>query len=207
MACAILKFSPKKELIFLMTKVVEDIHMRYLTKRLLFPIIICATLLPLWGAVESSATMIGLSTELLTKQSGLVVTGEVQETKSQWADNKEAIVTIATISIQEVIKGRSAAKKVRVKYEGGEVDGLGMRVSDAAELAGGETVLLFLNHGHHNSDGAEYEIVGKAQGKYTIGNDNIARKKGFSVLDGKEVIDNDIPVSTLIEKIKKYENE
>ena len=181
--------------------------MHYLTKRLLFPIIICATLLPLWGAVESSAMMIGLSTELLTIQSGLVVTGEVQETKSQWADNKKDIVTIATIAIQEVIKGRSAAKKVRVKYEGGEVDGMGMRVSDAAELTGGETVLLFLNHGHQNSDGAEYEIVGKAQGKYTIGNDNIARKKGFSVLDGREVIDNDIPVSILIEKIKKYENE
>jgi hypothetical protein len=197
----------EKELKFLITKVVEDIRMRYLTKRFLNLIIICATLLPLWGAVESSATMIGLSTELLTKQSGLVVTGEVQETKSQWADNKEAIVTIATIAIQEVIKGRSAAKKIRVQYEGGEVDGMGMRVSDAAELTGGETVLLFLNHGHQNSDGAEYEIVGKAQGKYTIGNDNIARKKGFSVLDGKEVIDNDIPVSTLIEKIKKYENE
>ena len=181
--------------------------MHYLTKRLLFPIIICATLLPLWGAVESSAMMIGLSTELLAKQSGLVVTGEVQETKSQWSNNKEAIVTIATIAIQEVIKGRSAAKKVRVKYEGGEVDGLGMRVSDAAELAEGETVLLFLNHGHQNIDGAEYEIVGNAQGKYTIGNDNIARKKGFTVLDKTEVIDNDVPVSILIEKIKKYENE
>ena len=181
--------------------------MHYLIKRLLFPIIICATLLPLWGAIDSLATMIGLSTELLTKQSGLVITGEVQETKVQWADNKEAIVTLATIAIQEVIKGRSAAKKVRVKYEGGEVDGMGMRVSDAAELTGGETVLLFLNQGHQNSDGAEYEIVGKAQGKYTIGNDNIARKKGFSVLDGREVIDNDIPVRTLIEKIKKYENE
>jgi hypothetical protein len=151
--------------------------------------------------------MIGLSTELLTKQSGLVMTGEVQATKSQWADNKKAIVTIATITIQEVIRGRSAAKTIMVKYEGGEVDGLGMRVSDAAELAGGETVLLFLNHGHQNSDSLEYEIVGKAQGKYTIGNDNIARKKGFSVLDGREVIDNDIPVSILIEKIKKYETE
>jgi len=207
MASAILKCLSEKELKFLISKVVEDIRMHYLTKGLLFAIIICATLLPLWGAVESSAMMIGLSTELLTKQSGLVVTGEVQETKSQWADNKEAIVTIATIAIEEVIKGRRATKKVRVKYEGGEVDGLGMRVSDAAELTIGETVLLFLKHGHQNSDGAEYEIVGNAQGKYTIGNDNIARKKGFSVLEGREVIDNDIPVSTLIEKIKKYENE
>jgi hypothetical protein len=197
----------EKELKFLISKIVEDVHMRYLTKRLLFPVIICATLFSLRGAVESSATMIGLSTEVLTKQSGLVVTGEVQGTKSQWADNKKAIVTIATIAIQEVIRGGSASKKVRVKYEGGEVDGMGMRVSDAAELIGGETVLLFLNHGQQNSDGVEYEIVGKAQGKYTIGNDNIARKKGFSVLEGREVIDNDIPVSTLIEKIKKYENE
>jgi len=207
MVWAILKFLPEKELKFLISKVVEDIRMNCLTKRILILIIIYATLLPLWGAVESSATMIGLSTELLTKQSGLVITGEVQETKSQWADNKEAIVTIATIAIQEVIKGRSAAKKVRVKYEGGEVDGMGMRVSDAAELAEGETVLLFLNHGHQNSDSLEYEIVGKAQGKYTIGKDNIARKKGFSVADSKEVIDNDIPIRTLIEKIKKYETE
>jgi hypothetical protein len=164
-------------------------------------------MLSLWGAVPSSATMIGLSTELLTKQSGLIITGEVQETKSQWTDNKRAIVTIATIAIDEVVKGRSAAKTIRVKYEGGEVDGIGMRVSDSVELTGGERVLLFLNQGQQRNDSAEYEIVGKAQGKYTIGKDNIARKKGFSVAGRKEVIDNDIPVSTLIEKIKKYESE
>ena len=179
--------------------------MRYLTKRFLYIIIICAALITLWGAVQSWATMIGLSTDFLTKQAGLVITGEVQETKSRWADNKKVIVTIATIAIHEVIKGRSVTKTVRIIYEGGEVDGMGMRVSDAAELIAGEKVLLFLNHGHQKSDSAEYEIVGKAQGKYTIGKDNIARKKGFAVVDRKEVIDNDIPVSTLIEKIKKYE--
>lgn len=181
--------------------------MRYLTKQLLTLIIIYSTCICLWGIVPSSAIMIGLSTELLTKQSGLVVTGEVKETKSQWADNGKAIVTIATIVIDEVVKGRSDTKTIQVKCEGGEVDGIGMRVSDSAELAGGEKVFLFLNHGHQKSDSAEYEIVGKAQGKYTIGKDNIARKKGFSVADKKEVIDNDIPVRTLIEKIKKYENE
>jgi hypothetical protein len=180
--------------------------MCYLTKRFLHRIIICAALFTLLGAVQSWAMMIGLSTDFLTKRAGLVITGEVQETKSCWADNKKVIVTIATIAIHEVIKGRSFTKTVRIICEGGEVDGMGMRVSDAAELIAGETVLLFLNHGHQNSDGVEYEIVGKAQGKYTIGKDNIARKKGYSVLDRREVIDNDIPVSILIEKIKKHEN-
>jgi hypothetical protein len=183
--------------------------MRYVTKRFLYLIIVlvCATLLTVWAAVQSSAMMIGLSTELLTKQSGLIITGEVKDIKSFWADNKKAIVTKATIAIHEIIKGRSVPRTVKVKYEGGEVDGMGMRVSDAVELTGGEKVLLFLNPGQQNSDGVAYEIVGKAQGKYTIGNDNIARKKGFSILDKKNVIDNNIPVSILIEKIKKIENE
>lgn len=181
--------------------------MLYLTKKFLILITMYTMFICLWGTIPSSATMIGLSTELLAKQSGLVVTGEVKETKSQWADNGKTIVTIATIVIDEVVKGGRDTKTIQVKYEGGEVDGIGMRVSDSAELASGEKVLLFLSLGHQKSENAEYEIVGKAQGKYTIGKDNIARKKGFSVAGRKEVIDNDIPVSTLIEKIKKYESE
>jgi hypothetical protein len=45
--------------------------------------------------------------------------------------------------------------------------------------------------------------VGKAQGAYRIDNKGIARKSGFSLVSGKEIIDNNISVDALIKKIKE----
>ena len=47
-----------------------------------------------------------------------------------------------------------------------------------------------------------YSIVGNAQGKYTVDKEGIARKSGFSVISGEDMIDNNIPVEKLIEKIR-----
>jgi hypothetical protein len=47
--------------------------------------------------------------------------------------------------------------------------------------------------------------VGKAQGKYTVGKDGMARKQGFSVGAGREAVDAEIPVDVLIEKIKSVQ--
>ena len=70
-------------------------------------------------------------------------------------------------------------------------------------LRKGEKVILFLKPGKSKKDGIVFNIVGKGQGKYTIGNDGIARKGGFSIMSGEEVIDKNIPVEVLINKIKK----
>jgi hypothetical protein len=82
-----------------------------------------------------------------------------------------------------------------------------MKVSDTSSFKKGETVILFLSPSLKLKKAHTYRVYGRAQGKYRIGKDNIARKRGFSIVDNHESIDNDLPVYELIEKIKRYKNE
>lgn len=112
------------------------------------------------------------------------------------------IVTRATVVLSEVIKGEVNSNTVTVEYQGGEVGEIGLKVSDAPTLTKGEDVILFLKPDKETRVGLIRSIVGRAQGKYTIGNDGIARKMGFAVIDKKDVIDNNIPVNELVDKIR-----
>jgi hypothetical protein len=128
------------------------------------------------------------------------------------------------IIVDQVLKGdfKDKEKKVLVEYEGGEVDGIGMGASDVPQLEEGEEVILFLKSGKSRVAGNVQNVVGAAQGKYSIGEDGIARKGGFSVVgpnfgkekegiepkkEIKDIIDNDIPADKLIKKIKKIVKE
>jgi hypothetical protein len=153
----------------------------------------------------SFATMKGLSTEELTNDSDIVVQGEVQDSIARWSNDGKSIMTSADIVVDKVIKGKTVQATVRVEYEGGEIGDIGMKVSDQSSLAKGEKVLLFLKSGNSRLAGSAYHIVGKAQGKYVIDQNGIARKSGFSLAAGKEKVDNNIPVDELIQKIKKAE--
>ena len=154
---------------------------------------------------ESAAIMQGMSTEELTQSSDLVLEGEVKEVRSYWSKDGKTIITWAVILDSYVIKGRVTQKHILVEYEGGEIGDIGFRVSDVTPLKKGEKVILFLKTGKSKKDGHVFKIVGKGQGKYTIDNDGIARKGGFSILSGEELIDNNIPVGELIDKIRKLQ--
>ena len=154
---------------------------------------------------NSSSIMLGLSTEKLTKNSDLVVEGEVEDTISEWSKNGKTIITSANIIVSNVIKGVMPYYKIIVEYEGGLIGDLGMRVSDEVQLSKGERVIIFLKEGKSKKDGTVFKIVGKSQGKYVIDNNGVARKQGFSLVQGKEFIDNDIPVEELVEKIRRVE--
>jgi hypothetical protein len=147
--------------------------------------------------------MYHMSTEDLTRESDAVIEGEVIDVRAYWSKDGKTIFTKATIKKSRAIKGRAVQKKVIVEYEGGEIGDIGLQVSDVAPLKKGEKVILFLKTGKSKKDGSAFNLVGKGQGKYTIGNDGIARKGGFSVIGGEELIDNNIPVDVLIEKIKR----
>ncbi len=146
--------------------------------------------------------MVGLSTEELTRASEMVIEGDVEEVTSQWSSDGKTIFTSATIAVRRVIRGNTVLQRVVVEYEGGEVGRDGLKVSDVAEMAKGERVILFLKRGKSKRDGVAFHTVGKVQGKYKVGNDGIARKRGFSVEKGGEAIDAEIPVNLLIEKIQ-----
>ncbi len=91
-------------------------------------------------------------------------------------------------------------------YEGGEIDGMGMRVSDVAIPRVGENVLLFLKPAKARRLETIYQNVGKAQGQYKIDQDGIARKSGYSLEGSTKDIDKNIPLKVLIEKIKRIGN-
>jgi len=153
------------------------------------------------------ALMVGLSTEKLTRDAELVVTGYVEDTVSQWTPDKKAITTTAVISVEQIIKGVSVRQKIEVVRMGGQVGDLVMAVSDEASLKKGEKVLLFLSRENELSGGSACKIEGRAQGKYAIGEDGIARKRGFSVDAVNEQMDNTIHIEKLTEKIRKYIDE
>ena len=154
---------------------------------------------------SSFAIMKGFSTEELTKASDLVIVGEVENVEAQWSKDEKTIFTSVYIVINNIIKGAKKQAIITVEYEGGEMGDIGLQVSDQSSLIKGEKVILFLKSGKSKKDGFIYNIVGKNQGKYLIGEDGVARKGGFSIIGNKDNIDNNIPVDELIEKIKKAE--
>lgn len=157
-------------------------------------------------ACQSSAMVVTLSTENLTKTSDVIITGAVLNTKSFWSADKHFIYTMATVAILEVIKGRPLQKSLTVVHEGGEVDGIGLKVSDVAPLTTGETVLLFLSPEKTTTADVRYRIVGRAQGKYSIDKNGMARKGGYTGEDGKPVTDLSVPLHSLLGEIYKYDS-
>ena len=156
---------------------------------------------------QSAAIMVSLSTENLTKESALIILGDVKQVKSEWSEDKKSIYTFATVAVRETIKGKAANKTLKIIYEGGEIDGIGMRVSDVAIPDVGENVLLFLKPAKTKQLETIYKNVGKAQGQYRIDKDGIARKAEYNLEGSAKDIDNNMPIEVLIEKIKRIGNE
>lgn len=164
--------------------------------------------------VPTSAIMLGMSTEQLTKESDAVVTGRVEKVESFWSHDHKVILSQATVAVERRVRGAVLTDWITVEYLGGEVGDMGMGVSDMAPLKEGEDVLLFLKSGKteryvsSSMDAASqpvFNIVGKAQGKYTIDAGGMARKGGFSIEGPEQDVDRDIPLNRLILKIEKGE--
>jgi hypothetical protein len=154
----------------------------------------------------ASALMVGLTTEELTSESELIAEGAVEDKKSLWSGDGKTIITRITVRYTDLIKGKAKDRKVVAEYDGGAVGDTVLQVSDSADFQVGERVILFLTTGKSKKDGEIYGIVGKAQGKYTIDAEGIARKKGFSFVPGTGFIDNHLPADKLKEKIKKVKS-
>ncbi len=156
-----------------------------------------------------SALMLGISTEELTRNAELVVSGKVERVESSWTADGKSIVTRATVLIDEPVKGQQQDGRLVVEYEGGEVGSIGLKVSDMSPLVKGSDVILFLKSSASRAplsaqDDAKktYRLVGKSQGVYTIDENGVARKSGFSVMGGEAAIDNNISRQELIHKIR-----
>jgi hypothetical protein len=178
---------------------------RYLMKtRKMILNILCCLAICLFAS-QAWAFMTGLSTEELTRSSDAVIVGGVEDVESHWNQDGTTIFTTASVVVEEVVRGVVMQQRVTVEYEGGEIGEIGLRVSDVAPLERGERVLLFLKSGKSRRDGSAYNIVGKAQGKYLVGEDGIARKRGFALSSHKDVVESETPLGRLIEKIRNVQ--
>lgn len=153
----------------------------------------------------SFAVMEGLSVEDLTGRSELVLSGQVRSVTAGWSDDGKSIYTTAVVSVSEMIKGQAVRREIEVEVPGGEVGDIGLRVSDEPAMATGEDVVLFLKRGSRPGAADKYNLVGKGQGKYSIGSDGVARKKGFSLAGDTKPVDAEIPLDALIGKIRRSE--
>ncbi len=164
-------------------------------------VLLAAFLLAL--AVPGAALMQALSTEYLTQAAGLVIRGRVTGLESRWSDDRRSILTRVRVSVHEVYKGTAPAKDLTVEIPGGEVGGIGMRVSDTPGLRLGEEVILFLGATGRKRTAGVFAIVGKAQGKYSVAPDGTASRCGFTVAGDRSLADDKLPVTELIAKIRR----
>jgi hypothetical protein len=121
----------------------------------------------LFASALEATTLIDKSPATMAKEAALIVTGHCTRLASGWLGRE--LVTVATIEVDEELKGQSAAE-IRVLIPGG-VDvnrriPIAMTVPGAPRILPDENVLLFLA-----SDGRvanSYSIVGFSQGKFSL---------------------------------------
>jgi len=111
----------------------------------------------------------------LTAQSDEVIIGRCTALESRWVDRR--LVTVATISVDETLKGQKAPQ-ISVVIPGGIDTGrkipVAMIVDEAPRIVPDEAVLLFLRASSRIP--GSYRVTGLSQGKFTIVRDTQGRK-------------------------------
>ena len=154
-------------------------------------------------ATVAQALMLAMSLEQLVAESDMVVDGQVMEVRSFWTTDHKSIVTRANIVVSEVIAGEVKEQIVMVEYPGGEVDGIGLKVSDIATLKTGENVVLFLRRMKNLAGEAQVlQIVGEAQGKYSVA-EGMAVKGDFTVAGPNTKVQYTVSVEDLKREVRK----
>lgn len=164
-------------------------------------------------AFDSSATSLAgeLSIEAMVRQSNLILTGSCLETRSVWVDR--SLVTLATISVKDVLKGDNAST-ITVALPGGADANrkipVAMTYPGAPRITPTEEVFLFLTSDDVVAGG--YTITGFSQGKFSIlkdenGQEVVSRDLTRTALKGKNGTRrgdvNQIPLSGLKEQVRR----
>jgi len=135
---------------------------------------------------SETSVAIDLSIEAMVSQSDMIAIGSCLDAQSVWVDRN--LVTLATISVKEVLKGDNSST-VTVVLPGG-VDAnrkfpIAMTYPGAPRINPSEDVFLFLTRDDEVSGG--YAITGFSQGKFSITKDE----------DGQEVVSRDLTQTAL----------
>lgn len=157
--------------------------------------------------------MIKLSLEDLSVESEAIVIGQVQDIQCHWSMDQSVILTVVMLKVHESLKGHIANELIFIQYSGGEIGELGLRVSDAPEFHPEEKVLVFIKSIKNATDPKNsmvvalnfipsYEVFGDAQGKYSIDQDGIASKSGYTLMGDQPDQDRAYPLEKLKIQIK-----
>ena len=104
----------------------------------------------------------------LTTNSDAIITGKVTQQTSSWDENKTRIYTLATVRVDEYIKGSNSGNTVTIKYLGGEVGEVGELYSHMPRFEDDEEVLVFLKK---DVNSANYKVSSGESGKISLMND------------------------------------
>ena len=143
--------------------------MRRVARVVLCLLVAALALTPAWATTAVERT----DTDLI-QEAAIIVTGHCTHLQSQWLGR--TLVTIATISVTEVLKGQ-AGSEVTVVLPGG-IDShrrvpVAMSYPGAPEIRQQENVLLFLRPESRVPHG--YSIVGFSQGKLTVADNGLGQ--------------------------------
>lgn len=120
----------------------------------------------LFGGWSAHATVaLKLSVEDMAREAAVVVRAQARAHMSAWDESHRRIYTYTELEVLETWAGE-ADSTVVVRTLGGEVDGVGMKVSGVARFEDGEEVVLFLRTDPAHE--AELTVVGMSQGKLRI---------------------------------------
>ena len=157
--------------------------------------------------------MIKLSLERLTMDSDAIVYGEVKTIQSQWSIDGSIILTVVTLQVHGILKGNVINDQVLIQYPGGKVGDISLQVEDTPSFQMDEKVIVFLKSIRDVMDIKHspiialnifqaFSVFGAAQGKYSIDNNQIARKWGYSLLDKEGDKDNVLTLLELEARVK-----
>ena len=115
----------------------------------------------------ATSLTLGLSIKDMVNKSDLIAIGSCIDTRSVWVDR--ALVTLATISLAETLKG-SELGAITVALPGGADANrkvpVAMTYAGAPRIVPGEDVFLFLTA--YGEAAGSYSVAGFSQGKFSI---------------------------------------
>jgi hypothetical protein len=153
-----------------------------------------------------------LSLQEMINQSDVIAIGSCSNTQSVWVDG--SLVTVATVSVSETLKG-AGSETLTVVLPGG-IDAnrkipVSMSYPGAPRLSPGENAFLFLTA--EPEFGNNYTVAGFSQGKFSIVNDEdgepmVSRDLSEMSLRGDNGVrrgqTNVLPLASFKEQVKGY---
>ncbi|HWP44528.1 MAG TPA: hypothetical protein VNO14_14880 [Blastocatellia bacterium] len=166
------------------------------------------------GTETSMVGRADLKLEEMARQSDLILTGRCTDTSSTWIQDGRVLVTLATVSVDEVIKGGQASTVTVVLPGGVDLNRkipVAMTYPGAPRIAPQEEVFLFLTG--EDAVPNSYTVAGFSEGKFSIvegeaGQKLISRdpimmreKRGPGVKRGNRQF---TPLSDFKQKVRRY---